>query len=70
MSGKHTDERLFIIMDSNEHVLDEELTPILASKGIEPEEISHNFWRKRPPNSFANGKDPIDVGYKTSDLEM
>ena len=51
-------------MDSNEHVLNGELTIMLAAEDIEPEEFSCNFWREKPPNSYVNGKDPIDASYK------
>ena len=43
---------------------------MLAAEGIELEEFHHNFWGQHPPNSYVNGKDPIDAGYKTKDLEV
>ena len=67
---KSNGERLFIIMDTNDHIMTSSLTSKLAEEGIELEEFSHNFWGEKPPNSYVNGSNPIDAGYKSSNLEV
>ena len=43
---KMNGERLFIIMDTNDHILESDLTSKLAEKGIELEEFSNNFGER------------------------
>ena len=47
---------LFIIMDSNEHLLNGKFTSMLAAKGIKLEEFPHNCWGEKSSNSYVNGK--------------
>ena len=57
-------------MDTNDHIMKSSLTAKLAEDGIELEEFSHNFWGEKTPNSHVNGKNPIDAGYKSNNLEV
>ena len=62
--------QLFIIMDSNDHAVDGELTRLLSTEGIELEEFSHKFWGKDQPDSHVNGNGPIAAEYKSKGVEL
>ena len=55
-------DRLIIMMDANEHILDDELGKLLVSPelGLDLEEISHKAWGGREINTYIDGSRPID----------
>jgi len=63
-------ERLLIVMDANEHAMDGPMSKMLEAEGVELEEFSHKYYGNKPPNTFINGRFPIDAGYKTPDVEV
>ena len=63
-------ERLIIIMDANESTMDGPLRRMLGEEGVDLEEFSHKYYGRVPPNTFIDGKIPIDAGYKTPDVEI
>ena len=40
-------ERLFILMDTNDHIMKSSLIVKLAEDGTQLEEFSHNFWGEK-----------------------
>ena len=64
-------ERLIVCIDSNEHVLQDELATSLAAPGIDLHEHTHLFWDPGgEPNTFVDGSLPIDGVYATPDVEI
>ena len=43
---------------------------MLEAEGVCLVEFSHKSWGVVPPNMYINGKDPIDAGYKSPDIEV
>ena len=67
---RKNNEKLVIIMDANESTMDGPLRRMLEEEGVDLEEFSHKYYGSVPPNTFIDGKMPIDAGYKTPDLEI
>ena len=67
---RRNNEKLIIIMDANESTMDGPLGKMLEKGGVNLEEFSHKYYGNSPPNTFIDGKIPIDAGYKTPDLEI
>ena len=43
---------------------------MLEAEDVELEEFSHNYYGRKPPNTFIDGNYPIDAGYKAPDVEV
>ena len=65
-------DRLIIMMDANEHVLNGELGKMLRSPevGLDLEEISHKAWGGREINTYIDGSRPIDGVWASRSLEI
>ena len=64
-------ERLIVCIDSNEHILRDELSLLLAKPGVDLEEVTHLHWDPGPePHTYVDGSEPIDGVYKTPDVEI
>ena len=63
-------KRLIIIMDANELTMDGPLRKMLEREGVALEDLSHKYYGRTPPNTFIDGKVPIDAGHKTPDVEI
>ena len=59
-----------IIMDANESTMDKPSRRMLKEEGVDLEDFSHRYYGNVPPNTFIDGRIPIDAGYKTPDLEI
>ena len=46
------------------------LRRMLENEGVDLEEFSRKYWDKKPPNTYIDGTNPIDAGYKTPDIEV
>ena len=57
-------------MDANESTIDGPLRKMLEKEGVELEEFSHKYYGSTLPNTYIDGKIPIDAGYKTPDVEI
>ena len=57
-------------MDANESTIDGPMRKMLDKEGVELEEFSHKYYGSTPPNTYIDGKIPIDAGYKTPDVEI
>ena len=68
---RRAQERLIVCIDSNEHILRDELATLLAKPGVDLEEVTHLYWEAgQAPNTYVDGTDPIDGIYKTRDVEI
>ena len=63
-------DRIILMMDANERVLDGTLSGMLAEEGIEMKEAVHSKTPGPGPNTHFRGKDSIDGIWYTSDLEL
>ena len=57
-------------MDANEHTMDGPLRKMLQAEGVELEELSHKYRGNKPPNTYINGKHPIDAAYITPGIKV
>ena len=59
-------------MDANEHILDEGLCRELTAprNNLDLLEISHKVWRGEEPNTYIDGKMPIDGVWASPELEI
>jgi len=55
-------DRIILLMDANEHILTGNLTSRLTDSmtGLDLEEISNRAWDYEEPNTFIDGRKPID----------
>jgi hypothetical protein len=63
-------ERIILLMDANEHVLNGRFHKALTSAGLDMEEFTHKCWGPKEPYTHINGSIPIDGGYKSSKIEV
>ena len=63
-SWRRNNEKLIIILNANESTMEGPLRRMLEKKGVDLEEFSHKYYGHIPPNTFIDGKMPIDAGYK------
>ena len=61
-------ERLLILIDMNEHVLQGYLARILLELGLS--EATHESWGEQEPNTHISGSKPIDGVYHSPNLEV
>ena len=66
---KKEGDRILLMMDANEHVLDGPFTRQLREE-LDLEEISHKAWRGSPPNTHISGSKPIDGVWASRSLEI
>ena len=66
---KSQGDRILLLMDANEHVLDGTFTRRLRGE-LELDEISHRAWRGTPPNTHISGSKPIDGVWASRSLEI
>ncbi len=57
-------------MDVNEHVLKGKFNKALTSAGLNMEEFTHKCWGPNQPYMHINGSNPINSGYKSSEIEV
>ena len=65
-------DRIILLMDANEHVLTGNLTSRLTNymPGLDLEEISSRAWDSDEPNTFIDGRKPIDGVWASRSLEI
>ena len=64
--------RLIIMMDANEHILNHKLGRLLRSRegGLDLEEISHKAWGGEEINTYIDGSKPIDGVWTSRRLKI
>ena len=68
MHWRHAGDRLIIMADMNEHVLQGPLARRLLQLGLV--EATHSSWGETPPNTHVSGTRPIDGIYHSPDIEV
>ena len=64
-------ERLILLMDANEHVLNGTIAQLLADSRIDMKEVSHRYWGEAGEhNTYILGRLPIDGIYTTPDVDI
>jgi hypothetical protein len=63
-------KRVLIMMDINNHPLQNKFYTILQEQNTELEEFTHKCWGPNKPCTHHLGKTPIDGGYKTPEVKI
>jgi hypothetical protein len=63
-------KRVFIMMDINDHPLQNKLYTKLQEQKTELEEFTHECWGPNKPYTHHLSKTPIDSGYKTPEVKI
>ena len=63
-------DRLTVITDKNKHIMDGKLRNMSEAERAGLVEFSHKSWGVNPPNTYINGKCPIDAGYRSSYVKV
>ena len=68
---KSKGERLLVFMDVNEHVINGKfMRRLMEDSMLDLVEETHRHWEEEPAHTYINGKDPIDCGLRTKDVEI
>jgi hypothetical protein len=63
-------KRVLIMMDINDHPLQNKFYTKLQEQNTELEEFTHKCWGPNKPYTHHSGKTPINGGYKTPEVEI
>jgi hypothetical protein len=63
-------ERIILLMDANEHVLNGKFHKASKSAGLNMDKFTHKCWGLNKPYTHINGSTPINGGYKSSEIEV
>ena len=63
-------ERIVLLMDVNDHPLQNKFYSSLKERDPDMEEFSHRCWGPKEPYTHHLGKSPIDGGYKSPEVEI
>jgi hypothetical protein len=63
-------ERIILLMDANEHVLDRKFNRALTRTGSDLEEFTHKCWGAYQPYIHINRSIPINGGYVLPEIEV
>jgi hypothetical protein len=63
-------ERIILLMDANEHVLNRKFSRVLSRTGLDLEEFTHKCWGAYLPYTHINGSIPINGGYISPEVEV
>jgi hypothetical protein len=61
---------VIIMMDINNHLLQNEFYKKLKDHNTNMEEFTHKCWVPKEPYTHHSGKSPIDGGYKTPEVKI
>jgi hypothetical protein len=62
-------KRVLIMMDINDHPLQNKFYTKLQEQNTELEDFTHKCWGPNEPYTHHSGKTPIDSGYKTLEVK-
>ena len=62
-------DRVVLIMDVNEHVIDGAMCKQLTGKDLQMREVVHSETKGPGPKTWFGGKDPIDDIWVSSDID-
>jgi hypothetical protein len=63
-------ERIVLVMDVNDDPLTSRFYQQIQKEQMGLEEFTHKCWGPTPPYTHISGSSPIDVGYKSSEIEI
>ncbi len=63
-------ERIVLLMDINDHPLQNKFYTTLKEQTTNMEEFTHKCWGPKEPYTHHSGKSPINGGYKSPEVEI